>query len=244
MTLAELSLKRPVTAVMFFVSLTVVGLLAATRLPLEYMPDIEAPFLFVQIPYAGSTPAEIERTITRPVEEALATIPGIQSMNSNSRADSAEIFMEFKWGQSVATKAVEARDKLDAIRDELPDDLRRTFVLKFATSDQPVLQLRISGDRDLSGAYEMLDRKLKRPLERVPGVARVQLNGVAPPEVQIELSSDRLTAHNINLNELARKLSASNFSTSAGLIHDSGLRYRVQPIGEWRSLEEIRELPI
>ena len=86
MTLAELSLKRPVTAVMFFVSLTVVGLLAATRLPLEYMPDIEAPFLFVQIPYAGSTPAEIERTITRPVEEALATIPGIQSMNSNSRA--------------------------------------------------------------------------------------------------------------------------------------------------------------
>ena len=244
MTLAELSLKRPVTAVMFFVSLTVVGLLAATRLPLEYMPDIEAPFLFVQIPYAGSTPAEIERTITRPVEEALATIPGIQSMNSNSRADSAEIFMEFKWGQSVATKAVEARDKLDAIRDELPDDLRRTFVLKFATSDQPVLQLRISGDRDLSGAYEMLDRKLKRPLERVPGVARVQLNGVAPPEVQIELSSDRLTAHNINLNELAQKLSASNFSTSAGLIHDSGLRYRVQPIGEWRSLEEIRDLPI
>ena len=244
MTLAELSLKRPVTAVMFFVSLTVIGLLAATRLPLEYMPDIEAPFLFVQVPYPGSTPAEIERTITRPIEEVLATIPGIQSMNSNSRADSAEIFMEFKWGQSVATKAVEARDKLDAIRAELPDDLRRTFVLKFSTSDQPVLQLRISGDRDLSNAYEMLDRKLKRPLERVPGVARVQLNGVAPPEVQIELSSDRLTAHNINLNELAQKLSASNFSTSAGLINDGGLRYRVQPIGEWRSLDEIRALPI
>lgn len=244
MTLAELSLKRPVTAVMFFVSLTVIGLLAAVRLPLEYMPDIEAPFLFVQIPYPGSSPAEIERTITRPIEEALATIPGIQSMNSNSRADSAEIFMEFKWGQNVATKAVEARDKLDAIRADLPDDLRRYFVLKFSTSDQPVLQLRVSGDRDLSGAYEMLDRKLKRPLERVPGVARVQLHGVAPPQVQIELSSDRLTAHNVSLNELAAKLMASNFSTSAGLIHDGGMRYRVQPIGEWRSLDEVRALPI
>lgn len=242
MTLAELSLKRPVTAIMFYLSLTVIGLLAAFRLPLEYMPDIEAPFLFVQIPYPGSTPAEIERTITRPVEEAMATIPGIQVMNSTSRADVAEIFMEFKWGQNVATKAVEARDKLDAIRAELPDDLQRFFVLKFATSDQPVLQLRISSDRDLSNSYEMLDRKLKRPLERVPGVARVQLHGVLPPELQIELSSDRLTAHNVGLNDLAVLLRDANFSTSAGLIHDGGLRYRVQPHGEWRSLDEVRNL--
>ena len=167
MTLAEVSLKRPVTAVMFFISLTVIGLLAAFRLPLEFLPDIEAPFLFVNIPYPGSTPAEIERTITRPVEEVLATLPGVQNMNSRSRADGAEIFMEFKWGQNVANKAVEARDKIDAIRADLPDDLQRYFVLKFATSDQPVMQLRISSDGDLSNYWELLDRKLKRPLERL-----------------------------------------------------------------------------
>ena len=244
MTLAEVSLKRPVTAVMFFISLTVIGLLAAFRLPLEFLPDIEAPFLFVNIPYPGSTPAEIERTITRPVEEVLATLPGVQNMNSRSRADGAEIFMEFKWGQNVATKAVEARDKIDAIRADLPDDLQRFFVLKFSTSDQPVLQLRISSDGDLSNSWELLDRRLKRPLERVPGVARVDIQGVAPPEVEIELSSDRLTAHNIGLNELARLLRDANFSTSAGLIHDGGMRYRVQPQGEWRSLDEIRSLVI
>ena len=101
MTLAELSLKRPVTAVMLFVSLTVIGLLAAFRLPLEYMPDIEAPFLFIDVPYPGSTPAEIERTISRPIEEALSTLTGIQSMESNSRADGAQLFLEFKWGQDV-----------------------------------------------------------------------------------------------------------------------------------------------
>lgn len=244
MTLAELSLKRPVTAIMFFVSMTVIGLLAAFRLPLEYMPDIEAPFLFINLPYPGSTPAEIERTLTRPVEEALSTLTGIQSMNSRSRADGAEIFLEFKWGQSVASKAVEARDKIDAIRSELPDDLQRYFVLKFSTSDQPVLQLRISSDGDLSNSYELLDRKLKRPLERIAGVAKVDIQGVAPPEVQIELSSDRLTAHNISLNDLAGLLRDANFSTSAGLIHDGGMRYRVQPQGEWRSLDEVRDLVI
>lgn len=242
MTLAELSLKRPVTAIMFFVSMTVIGLLAAFRLPLEYMPDIEAPFLFINLPYPGSTPAEIERTIVRPVEEALSTLTGIQSMNSQSLADGGQLFLEFKWGQNVATKAVEARDKIDGIRADLPDDLQRFFVLKFSTSDQPVMQLRISSDGDLSNSYELLDRKLKRPLERLPGVAKVSIEGVAPPEVQIELSSDRLSAHNINLNDLARVLREANFSTSAGQIHDGGMRYRVQPLGEWRSLDEIRNL--
>ncbi|MEO8460880.1 MAG: efflux RND transporter permease subunit, partial [Dokdonella sp.] len=244
MTLAELSLKRPVTAVMFFVSMTVIGLLAAVRLPLEYLPDIEVPFLLVDVPYPGSTPAEIERTITRPVEEALSTLSGIQEMNSTSRADGAQLFLQFKWGQNVATKAVQARDKLDAIRGDLPADLQRYFVLKFSTSDEPVLQLRISSDRDLSNSYELLDRKLKRPLERIPGVAKVAIQGVAPPEVQIELSSDRLTAHGVSLNDLATTLGQANFSTSAGLIHDDKLRYRVQPQGEWRSLDEIRDLVI
>ncbi|HMM65631.1 MAG TPA: efflux RND transporter permease subunit [Dokdonella sp.] len=242
MTLAELSLKRPVTAVMFFVSMTVIGLLAAFRLPLEYMPDIEAPFLFIDVPYPGSTPAEIERTISRPIEEALSTLTGIQSMNSNSRADGAQLFLEFKWGQDVSTKAVEARDKIDAIRADLPDDLQRFFVFKFSTSDQPVMQLRVSSDGDLSNSYELLDRKLKRPLERLPGVAKVTIQGVAPPEVQIELSSDRLSAHNVSLNDLAKLLRDANFSTSAGLIHDGGMRYRVQPQGEWRSLDDVRNL--
>ena len=86
MTIAELSLKRPVTAIMFFVSMVVIGLIAAQRLPLEQFPSLDAPFLFVNIPYPGSTPTEIERTITRPVEEALATLPGIKLMNSTSDA--------------------------------------------------------------------------------------------------------------------------------------------------------------
>ena len=138
MTIAELSLKRPVTAIMFFVSMVVIGLIAATRLPLEQFPSLDAPFLFVNIPYPGSTPTEIERTITRPVEEALATLPGIKRMNSTSDAESAQIFMEFKWGESVAIKAVQAREKIDAIRADLPirsAALYRAEILDVGRSD-------------------------------------------------------------------------------------------------------------
>jgi multidrug efflux pump subunit AcrB len=120
MDIASLSLKRPVSAVMLFVSLMVIGAIAAFRLPLEFFPEVEAPFVFVNIPYPGSTPAEIERTITRPVEEALATISGIERMDSNSKPDGAQIFMQFKWGRSVAIKASEVRGRIDAIRAELP----------------------------------------------------------------------------------------------------------------------------
>ncbi len=244
MTLAEISLKRPVTAIMFFVTLIVIGLIAAFRLPLEGMPDVQFPFMMVNLPYPGSTPAEVERTITRPVEDALSTLTGIQRMNSVSRADSSQIFMQLKWGEDTAVKAVQAREKIDAIRSDLPNDLQRYTVMKFATTDQPMLQLRISSQRDLSNSYDLLDRKLKRPLERLPGVAQVAIQGVAPPEVQIEISSDRLTAAGISLNDLYQRLSDANFSTSAGLVKEGKVRYQVQPVGEWRSLDDIRAMPV
>ncbi len=244
MNLAELSLKRPVTVTMFFLSMMVIGLIAAFRLPLESFPDIEFPFLFVDVPYPGSTPAEVERVLARPIEEALSTVPGIQRMQSTSRADGLQIFIQFKWGNKVAVKAVEAREKIDAIRKDLPSDLQRYQVLKFSASDQALLQLRVASDFDMSNSYELLDRRAKRPLEKIPGVARVSIQGVSPPELQIELSSDRLAATGVSLNELYALLSKANFSVSAGQILDGSTRYRVQPQGDWKNLEDVRNLVI
>lgn len=245
-SLAQLSLQRPVTATMFFVSMVLIGLIAAFRLPLEENPDIQAPFVFVSIPYPGSTPEEVERTITRPAEEALATLSGIKRMNSTSRADGASVFIEFAWSRDVEIAASEARERIDAIRSELPSDLQRFFVLKFATSDEPVLRVRFAGDadKDVTRSYTLLDREIKRPLERLAGVARVDISGVSPPEVEIAISSDRLSAHGLSLNDLAKRLQAANFSVSAGEIDDGSRRIRVQPVGELQSLDQIRELAI
>ena len=242
MTLAELSLKRPVTIVMLFVSMTVIGLVAAFRLPLELVPDFQAPFLEINLPYPGSTPAEVERTITRPVEDALATLTGVQRINSTSTADNAQISLGLKFGQDTSLKTIEALGKIDAIRKDLPDDLPRFYVQKFSTGSIPVLVFVISADRDLTHAYELLDSRLKRPLERVPGIAKVELFGASPREVQIEISSDRLSAAGVSLTELYQRLSAANFSATAGLVSDGKVRYQVQPIGEWHSVDEIRNL--
>ncbi len=243
-SLARLSLQRPVTATVFFVALMVMGLLATVRLPLEFFPAFDVPFLFVELPYPGSTPEEVERSIIRPAEEALATLSGIQEMRSFSRADGGGIQLRFRWGRNVAILASEARERMDVIRSELPSDLQHYRVLKFSTTDAPVLRVRFASDRDLSDAWGMLNDEVKRRLERLPGVARVDLSGIASPEVEIAISPDRIAAAGLSLNELSTRLQAANFSVSAGEIDDGTRRIRVQPVGEITRIDALRELVI
>ncbi|KFN52341.1 hypothetical protein N790_00800 [Arenimonas malthae CC-JY-1] len=245
MTIAELSLRRPVTAIMFFVSMLVIGLIAAFRLPLEQFPELNAPFIAVELPYPGSTPQEVERSLVRPVEEALSTLQGIKNLNSLSRADGGSVWIEFSdWDRDVEVLASEARERIDAIRDDLPDDFQRYQVIKFSTSDEPILRIRLASERDLTGEYDLIDVKLKRQLERMPGVARVEISGATPNEIEVAIDPDRLSAHGLSLNTVAQTLQGVNFSVSAGTIEDGERRLRVQPVGELRDISELRELVV
>ena len=244
MTLSNLAIRRPVTTLMVFVSLVMVGGISARLIPMELFPELDFPFIFVQVPYPGSTPEEVERQITRPVEEVLATISDVKSMRSDSGEGSAGIGLEFDWGTDTDLKAIEIREKLDGIRDQLPADIERVFVWQRSTTDEPILEMRISSERDLSGAYDLLDRKLKRPLERIEGVSSVELHGVYPREVRIELMADRVAAHRIDLGQLVQTLQRANFSVTAGRITDRSRRYAVRPVGELTEVEQVQNLVV
>lgn len=240
----EIAIVRPVTTLVVFVALGVTGVIASRLLPLEKFPDIEFPGIFIQVPYEGSTPEEVERLITRPVEEALATLSGVERMVSTSTENQSEVFLEFGWDQRMGPKGIEARAKVDGIRHRLPEDVRRVFIFTGSLGDQPVLQLRISSERDLSESHELLDRLLKRRIERIEGVSRVELQGVDPREIRILLDTDRMAAHSIDVDDLRERLEKSNFAVSAGRITDAGQRFSVRPRGEFASIEEIRNFVI
>ena len=245
MNITELSIRRPVTTIMLFVSMVAIGLIASFRLPLEAEPEATIPFFFVALPYAGSTPEEVERNLLRPVEEALSTMPGIRSLNSRANAEGAQIQVEFSdWNQDIAIAASEARERIDAVRDQLPDDFRRYYVQRWSTSDREAMSLRLSSDEDLTKRADLIERSLKQRLERLPGVARVEIEGVARQEVLVALDKDRLSAHGVALNDLVQRLQAANFSVSAGQITDDGRRLRVQPRGELQELQALRDLPV
>ena len=238
----EIALTRPVTTVVVFVALALVGLIATRLLPLEKFPDIEFPGIFIQVPYPGSTPEEVEKLITRPIEESLATLAGVERMYSTSNENQSQIFLQFGWDESMGAKGIEARAKVDGIRHELPADIRRILIFTGSLGDQPVLQLRISSERDLSDSYDMLDRLLKRRIERIEGVSQVALQGVDPREIRILLKPDRLAAHGITIDEVRILLESSNFAVSAGRLTDSNQRFSVRPRGDFTSVQQIRDL--
>lgn len=244
MSLSELSMRRPVTTMMVFLCVVVIGAISARLIRLELFPEFDAPMLWVNLPYEGSTPDQVEREITRPAEEVVATVTDIKRMNSTSRLDGANIHLEFDFGTDTDLKAIELQEKLDGIRNQFPDDFERLFVGKWSMNDMPILQMRISSERDLSGAFDMLNRNLVRPVERVEGVSKVELYGVWEREVRIELMADRVAAHRVDLPDLMSALQSANFSVSAGRITHGTRRYLVRPVGELSDVSQIENLPV
>lgn len=236
----NLALRRPITTLMLFAALSAIGLISAFLLPLEQFPDIQFPGMGINIPYQGSTPEEVEQQITRPVEEALATLPGIEELRSTSTESGAEFQLSFGWDGDAAATAFEVRNKLDAIRQNLPAGANRILTFSGSTSDMPIVVVRISGQSDLSKQYDLLERYLKRPLERIDGVARVTLAGVEPEELRILIDPTRLAAYGVDVAKLRDTLERANFSVSAGEITERGQRLRVRPIGEFRSIDDVR----
>ena len=244
MNLTQHSIRKPVTTLMIFVCFVVLGIISARMLPLEFFPDLDAPFIFIDIPYPGSTPQEIEREITRPAEEALATIGDVERMTSRSGENGAWIRLNFEWGIDANLKALEAKEKLEGVRHLFPRDLERFNVRKFSTSDMEMLILRLSSQRDLSGSYDMLNRNLKRRIERIPGVSKVELYGVEKKEIRILLEMDRVISHGVDINSLVQRLERGNFLVTAGKITDNTRRLVVRPVGEYQSVDEIAEIPV
>ena len=240
----DFALRRPVTTLMVFAAVAVIGLVSSRLLPLEQYPDVSFPFMGAGVPYPGSTPEETEELITRPIEDALATLPGIEEIRSTSSDQDARFEIRFAWGTDINTAGFEVRNKLDSVRSQLPKTADRMWMWMASTADSPMLTVRFSADQDLSSQYDLLDRYFKKPIERLDGVARVELAGVEAREVRILVDPGRLAAHGVDIRQLVQLLEKSNFSVGAGQITGFGERLMVRPIGEFRSLDEIRNLTI
>lgn len=244
MSLTALALRKPVTTLMLCLTMLLTGFAATQLLPLEKWPGIDIPEMMINAPYQASTPAEVERLVTKPLEEALSTMGGIIRLNSTSTENGAQIGIEVEWERSLTGKAIEAREKIDAIRHLLPEDLQRIFVYQFSTADMPILTLRISSERELKNSYQLLNNYLKKPLERLNGVSKVELYGVDPRQISIRLLSDRMASHNIDIKQLTLMLRKENFTINAGSLKSEQTSIRISPKGEFTKLNDIRALQV
>jgi len=245
MNLPTLAVRRPITTAMILVSVLLVGGIAFFRLPLAFLPEVDAPFMFVQIPYPNSHPRQIEREITKPVEEILSTLSGVKKLNSTTDADGANFFMEFTWGDEIDVIRMKVSEKMDQVEPTLPPDIGPILIYSFNTNDIPVVQGRIAAEGvDLSQNYELLEARILNPLRRVSGVARVDLNGVEPRELFVDLILDKIKEYSVDVGSLARLLQSVSSNLVLGRAESGGMRYTVRSLGAFDSIESLASLVI
>ena len=229
---------------MVFLSIVVMGSIAVLRIPLMLMPRLDAPVMFVGASYFNATPDQVLESITKPIEEALATVPGVQRMSSTSSPNGVRIQIWCGMGADTSMIRSDMRDKIDQIRDDLPDDLRQIDIRNFSTDEIPILEGTLTADRDLRTDYDFLNARVKKPLERIHGVGNVELWGTDRKQIDIYLRIDDIKRYGVDVGSLYRSLDGSAVNLSLGRISDGGQRFTAVAKGAIESIDQIAEYPI
>ncbi|WP_449394763.1 efflux RND transporter permease subunit [Devosia riboflavina] len=232
MFLTRISVNNPVFATMIMVAIMVFGIYSYQRLPIEQMPDVDFPVVAVVVSYPGASPESVEADIVEPIEEAVNTIAGLDSIQSTAQSGQAMVLMIFDLEQNSQQMAQEVRDKIDPIKADLPDNAGDPRVLRFDPSALPVLSLAVSSstlsDRDLTSLTE--DIIVKR-LSNISGVGSASVVGGVPRQLNIQIDPDRLTAFNISPSAVISALQSSNRDLSAGSITEGSIVQSIQVLG-------------
>ena len=220
-----------------------IGVISIVKLPLEMFPDISFPGLMVHVPYPSSSPEEVERTITRPLEEILATVNNLKNLRSTSSSSESRLFMELDTGTNMDLASMEIRDKIDQVRHKLPDDIERIRIRRWSTSDRPVISFDVSIPGELQQRYHMAENFVKPELERIEGVANVEIRGLRDKQLIIALKPDLFYSSSISILDLIDTVNNNNINISAGYV-ETDQRYMVRVPGELKYVEQIRDLPL
>lgn len=239
------SLKKPITVLMFFLALLVLGVISYTRIPVELLPrGFTDPFLAIFLPYRNANPTIIEEQITRPVEESLSTLRRLKEISSVSSANQSQVRLKFDSGTNMKVAYAQVQDRLDRARLDFPDEVEQERIWKFNTEDTPILFLGISVSEDVEDPFYLLETQIERALNRIDGVAKVDIHGVYQKVIRIDLDPEKIKKHRLNLYELTQFLRKNNFSLPIGDLREGDKQYFVRSEGYFKTLQEIEELPL
>jgi HAE1 family hydrophobic/amphiphilic exporter-1 len=243
--LVGFSLRRPIAVTVLLASTLVLGLVATLAIPVELIPrGFEEPFLRVFVPWRDAPAPEVLDKIVRPLEEELATVGGVDRINSMSMVGTGRIWLRFKQGTDMDVAYREVRDRVERARRRLPDDVERVFLRKEDESGIPIYVLGLAVDDTLAGAYDLIQNEIVMRLERIDGVAAVSTDGLVEREILIELDRDRAAAAGVNIWELAGALALDNFTMASGQVRSADKKLLLRSQATYETLDELRERPV
>ena len=240
MSIVRTVVNRPTTVVVIFVLLIGFGIFTAFNLAVDLIPDINFPMLVVYSSYSGAGPEQVEKTVTRPLEAQLSNVSNLTQISSNSNEGSAMVILEFTYGTNMAEAANDVRDRLEFVKQALPDEVSTPMIFKFDPSLIPILQLKISGNKSPEDLRQLAEDFIQPRLEQVDGVALASVSGGRDRVVRVDIPQNRLEAYGIGITQIRGALLANNLQISAGSISEDGVNYLVRSAGEYASIDEIK----
>jgi len=239
MNTAKGPVQRPVLTSVIFLIIIILGLVSLSRLSIDLMPEITYPTISVVTNYGNVGPQEMEELVTRPIEEALAAVPGVEEITSTSAEGRSMVRVAFGWGTDLDVAANDIRDRIDRALGRLPEDIERPMIRKFDLSAFPILITGVSSSMNPLDLRQLVEDQVKYRLERVPGVAAVDIWGGLMREIHIDLRAAQLKALGLSTENILAALRNENRNIPAGLYEKGNSEVLVRTQGEFSSLEEI-----
>lgn len=246
MWISEVSIRRPVFAVMLIAALVTLGWISLGRIGVDLFPRVEFPYVSVTTLLEGAAPETIETEVTDPIEEQVNTISGIESLRSISAEGHSQVNIEFALEEDVDVKAQDVRDKVAlAIRD-LPGDAEQPVVQKVDPDAQPIMSVMISGDMPVREITRYADRVVKERLQRVPGVGSIRIVGGRDREVRVWLDAVRMRAYGVTAQDVINAIRREHAEIPGGRLETEGLRaeFSVKTKGEVQSVPEFGDIVV
>lgn len=244
MSLSKSVVGRPTTVMIIFMLVVGFGLYSSSGLAIDLFPEINPPVLVLFTSYEGAGPEEVEKTLTRPLEGQLSNVSNIERISSSSSEGSSQIILEFTFGTDMTEAANEVRDRLELVKDYLPEEATSPQIFKFDPSLIPILQLRVSGNRSPEELRQIAENTIQPRVEQIEGVALASVRGGREQVIRVEVPQNRLEAYDLNLTQIAGILSGNNVQISAGNIAEGNTNYLVRTAGEFTDVQQIRDTVI
>lgn len=244
MSIYSASVKRPVTTILVFVGLMVMGIYSLTKLPVDLYPEMELPFVVVYTTYPGASASDIESNVTRPLENSLNSVSKLKELTSTTSDASSVIFMNFEYGTNLDEASNDIRSALSFIERYLPEDCEKPTIIKFSTSMMPIIFYAITAKESYAGLEKVLDEKIVNPLNRIEGVGSVSLAGVPGRKVYIDVDPRKMEAYNLTIEQIGSVLRAENMNMPAGYLEMGKTDYPLRIQGEFPESEVVKNLVI
>lgn len=244
MSIFSTAVEKPISTLMVFVAVIVIGIYSYIKLPIDQYPKMDPPYITVMATYPGANATDIEQNVTKQLEDQLNSVDDLKELTSTSYENLSVVTLEFEWGINLDNASNDVRDAVDKAMNNLPDDIDRPTIMRISTSMMPTLVYAVTAEQSYSGLYKILDDKVIMNLNRVDGVASAYVSGIAERVVYVDLDPNKLDAYNLTLSQIGNAILAENKDISSGNVKVGIEDYSLRVEGEFEQSDEIKDISI